>query len=215
MRLMVFLRNAYAIVGPFLLLAAIVLTLARARRRPLALRILMAALCLVVVLLRVNGLALYGYFRGIVWEFSLTSLILLGCVVICQIFNRVVLPSADLSTILYAVAGAGAFFYISAFSLLPVDIYRVGYQPLILLVILLALSIGAWFSGRRVAALVPLIAVAAYDLHLLDSYNLWDYLIDPLVTIFAWGWLVWRIIVKSRPDPFGRTQDYIERKPLQ
>jgi len=53
-----------------------------------------------------------------------------------------------------------------------------------------ALAIGWWWS-RRGAALILAAGVAAFNWHLLESGNLWDYLLDPVLAIWslcALGW---------------------------
>ena len=161
--------------------------------------------CLVAVLLPINGLAVFEYFTGVVGEISVTLALLLICVMISQLIDIRILPGRDLSAIACALAVAGLVLYPPAMGLVSADIYRLGYQPTALLLVLIALALWAWASKRNMAAFAVLIAVAAFDLRLLESDNLWDYLTDPLLTFWAWGWMlsvlcagVWRRAHRSR-----------------
>lgn len=187
--------------GPFLIVAAAVLCIARAGRRPPLARAALLAFCLAAVLAPVGGLPVYGYFWGVIGQPSITTMLLLGGVVVARLSNRRPLPSADVKWLLGCVAAAGFVLYPTGLGLTSVDAYRFGYRPLALLVILPALAVTGWASGKRAAALFPVVAVAAFDLRLLESENLWDYLTDPVVTLFAWGWVICSIVRRCRCVP--------------
>ena len=200
---MTFFEQLYGIAGAFLLLAAGVMSLFRAEKRSRPMRAALMAGCLAVVLIPVNGLSPAGYFRGVVCELSITSMLLLGCVVLRQLLGKWIISRSDRASILRAAAVAGLILYPAWMGYIPVEVYRFGYQPVVLLLALLALAIVAWVSRRRAAALFPLIVVVAFDFQLLGSSNLWDYMIDPLVTIFAWGWAIHSLarLIAGRHSP--------------
>jgi hypothetical protein len=52
----------------------------------------------------------------------------------------------------------------------------------------LALATFVSWCFRPVAAVMLLLGVVAFDLNLLASTNIWDYLLDPALVLFAWGW---------------------------
>ena len=54
--------------------------------------------------------------------------------------------------------------------------------------VVLALATIICWRYRPGAALVILFGVLAFDLGLLTSTNLWDYLLDLPLVLFAWGW---------------------------
>ena len=198
------------VAAPFLLMAISILAVFRARCRSWRARVTVTALCGAVILIPVNGLPVCGYFCGVVGGASVTLMLLLVCVLIHQICGTRILPGADRSSILCALAVAGLVLYPSAMGLVPIDIYRLGYQPTGLLLVLMLLALWAWVSKRTVAALVVIIAVAAFDMRLLESDNLWDYLTDPLATFWAWGWVlsglcagVWRRAHHARRGKMG------------
>jgi len=182
------------IVGGFqasLLLAAAGAHFLRSGRRLPLFRYAALCLCAGAAAIPVHGLPLSGYMLGICGELSVTSLFLLMCVLLGQLTAASESWKADMKPVLIAVALAGLLLYPASTGLLPMDPYRLGYRPAAMLIVLAALACWAWMAGRRAAALVPLLAVAAFDFRLLESCNLWDYLIDPFVTICAWAWMLW------------------------
>lgn len=45
---------------------------------------------------------------------------------------------------------------------------------------------------RHVGGIFIVIAVIVFNFHVLESDNLWDYLIDPIITLYAWAWILYR-----------------------
>ncbi|MEJ2746218.1 MAG: hypothetical protein P8123_11135 [bacterium] len=178
------------IIVPFLLLSNAALAICRGNRRSRRVRIAAPVICLAVLLLPVNGLAIFEYFNGIVGEGSVTLMLLLGWAMACQMGCLRAPMRTDLYAVRNALAVVGILLYPSALGLLPWDVYALGYRPTALLLALLALVIWAWMTKRTIAATAILVAVAAFDVSLLESDNLWDYLVDPLVTLWAWGWVL-------------------------
>jgi hypothetical protein len=43
----------------------------------------------------------------------------------------------------------------------------------------------SWLKGLRDLAVILLLPLLAFNLHLLESANLWDYLLDPVLMIYA------------------------------
>ncbi len=182
------LPTATALFGCYLLVAVTAQRLLRPRLTTPRARLLGAAACLGFALVPVYGLPLAAYLRGVVGDLSFTTIALLGCVLVEQLSGKVVLAPAARAPVLRAVALAGAVLYPAALGALPFDVYRYGYQPLVLLAVLLVLALGAWRLRQPAAALLVLLAVAAFDFRLLESDNLWDYVVDGWVTLYAWGW---------------------------
>ena len=88
------------------------------------------------------------------------------------------------------VCGVGLVFYPLALGLSGFDPYALGFQPWGLLWCLAALSIFLYWRGCGILLLMLGLDVMAYALHWLESANLWDYLLDPLL----WGLLSWRLL---------------------
>ncbi|MDD5557025.1 MAG: hypothetical protein PHN82_07230 [bacterium] len=184
--------HPYGLLQFWLLAAAAAAAALRASRRTRRARALILAVPLAA------AIPLSGYLLGVAGELSVTSLLLLGCALAGALSGTRSLPRPDRSAVLGAVAAGGLILYPSASGLMPPDAYRLGYGPVLLLAALLVLSAAAWASGRRRAALFPVVAVAAYSLRLLESSNLWDYLLDPAVVLCAWGWTIVRFARRQR-----------------
>ena len=72
-----------------------------------------------------------------------------------------------------------------ALGLGPVDPYAFGYAPLGMTILLSLASVLTWFRGGRDLAVVLLLPIVAFNLQLLESNNLWDYLLDPILLAYA------------------------------
>jgi hypothetical protein len=193
--------QSYGIIQCALLVATMGMLALRAGTRPPFFRITLLALSVAAALLPTQGLPLSGYLLGLCGEFSITSLLLLMGILLRQLTGTRVSWGPDVRVALIAVALAGLFLYPAATGLLPMDPYRLGYRPAAMLIALAALAVWAWAAGRRAAAVLPLLAVAAFDFRIMESSNLWDYLIDPFVTLCAWAWVVAATVRRIRKGP--------------
>lgn len=95
----------------------------------------------------------------------------------CRVFSLLA------GVILYPMAlGAGSF-----------DPYCAGWHFSWLFVILLCVTLSLLFFRNRFSV-VLLATILAYDLHLLESSNLWDYLVDPILVLVAIVGLIVRMV---------------------
>jgi hypothetical protein len=76
----------------------------------------------------------------------------------------------------------GVILYPMALGLGTFDPYALGWGGVPLLAAFWVLTIGLLWAGNRFA-LVLALGILAYDMGLLESSNLWDYLTDPLFTV--------------------------------
>ncbi len=131
----------------------------------------------------------YAYLYGIVGELSIPTLSLIVLFVIKRFLRRDILSISDSSVLLYGIAAIGIVLYPTALGFSKWDLYRFGYNPMFLLPPLLIAVLITWFSGHRMTAMIILIAIIARNLRFFESDNLWDYLIDPFITIYAFVWV--------------------------
>lgn len=117
---------------------------------------------------------------------SVTTIVLLLDLV-TRPFGSRLFTTEDRGVILRLVVAITIPLYATTLAYLPGDLYRIGFSPWCALVIALAAAIIAP-RRSRVAGLVLLVLVA-FDLHLLPSMNLFDYMVDPIVWLAALGWL--------------------------
>lgn len=145
----------------------------------------------VIFAVMLSGLVMWAgfpYFRGYAGEISVTTVLIL----LLEIFPR---PRFSYFSKGYGwgrgawgIVVMGLLLYPSVLFMTPWYAYGWGYPdgPNGWLMLLVVLAVGSYWWWRRswLAALLPL-GVAAYWLGLLESNNLWDYLIDPLVFLWA------------------------------
>ena len=180
------------ILGPFLLVVWTMATgLSKYCQRHWGIAGGILVVSLGLILLPIQGLPVHAYVRGAVGDLSITTLFLLSWKLSEQLFCLNILPSDARAGMWWIVALAGLLFYPFAMGLSPFDPYRLGYGSWILPGTLLVVTIGFWLVGRWVEVLFIPWVLLSYRFQLLESTNLWDYLLDPLVVLAAWGWGVW------------------------
>lgn len=148
------------------------------------LAILMGAV-FAVMLIPFGGMPFAAYVRGLTGDLSITTLVLLWCALLrpwcaCVTFGAkhrialsILITLAALA--LYPMAlGAGAY-----------DSYSLGYGNLQFVVALLLLALAAWFRKFVLIAVCIALATLAWAVGWYESNNLWDYLLDSFVTIYA------------------------------
>ena len=123
-------------------------------------------------------LPLAAYVRGITGDFSILTLLLLWSALI---------PSSKPTPLVFkaAIAILAIVFYPFALGLGMADPYAWGYGSIVFLigVILVAIVCGLanWSKGVWMIS----IAIITWSAHWHESANLWDYLLDPFIAIWA------------------------------
>lgn len=182
------LTTLWGISGAALLGAVLFLTMTGLGRRAVLVRLPVAALVMTIMLVPfLRGLSPAGYLYGCIGELSVTTLLLL---------LTSLLDSGRADTkwrrllLLLALLG-GLVLYPFSLGPFAVDPYAWGYRPWWLLGAVTL--VGLLAARRRTAATVVLaLAVLAFSANLAASTNLWDYLLDPLLVIFA----LWELIIR-------------------
>lgn len=188
------------VLGIALLLAGTLTLLARRFSMPRAARLLLALGAGALALLPFDGLMLAGYLRAVLGDLSIASQALLAVVVVGYVNGRRYLPENETKALMSTIVLAGIVLYPAALGLTYFDPYALGYGSPWLAVTLLILALGAWYARLERLVALLLIAVVAYFAHGLESRNLWDYLIDPWLLLYALLWLVqraWRAAPRS------------------
>lgn len=123
-------------------------------------------------------LPLAAYVRAVVGDLSIVTVLLLW---------TAILPNhqATPAPIKWFVAILASVFYPFALGVSMFDPYSWGYGSITFLISALVLAsvcgIGGWAKGVWIMGA----AIIAWSLHLHESSNLWDYLIDPVIAIWA------------------------------
>ena len=147
-----------------------------------------------VTVLVLTPLVIYPFVYGPVWwlrgltgDLSITTLLLLSFALYQQLFSQEVLGKREEKLIGPAIVIIGAIFYPLALGVGNFDPYALGYDHHYLVAVVLLLSLAAFVAQFRVMAMMMVGAVLAWNVQLLQSVNLWDYLIDPFVFFFYLG----------------------------
>ncbi|MBI4938165.1 MAG: hypothetical protein HY846_08110 [Nitrosomonadales bacterium] len=183
--------------GGAIVLAAAATRLPGVARIQKSRRILLAGGVAVAALIPFGGLPLAGYLRGATGDLSIISLLLLALAL--TRFMVAPMPEGESSApsfrnseggkgrqaLLLLVALAAAWLYPMALGIGLFDPYRLGYGSPWLVGGLLLLALAACFRGLFWVALPIALAVLAWAIGWHESGNLWDYLLDPLLAIYA------------------------------
>lgn len=139
--------------------------------------------CFALMLIPFGGFPLAGYVRGITGDLSITTMVLLWCALSrpwtgCgagDTRHHLALLIVLAAALLYPMAlGVGAF-----------DPYRLGYGNPAFVTAVSLVALAAWFWKHYLAALCTALAMLAWAIGWYESGNLWDYLLDPFVSIYA------------------------------
>ncbi|HEY0666201.1 MAG TPA: hypothetical protein VGD24_09055 [Gallionella sp.] len=141
----------------------------------------------VLTLIPLGTLPLAGYVRGATGDLSITTQVLLWCALLRPWVTFDSGWIASRRALLLLAALAALFLYPMALGIGMFDPYRMGYGALLFVLALLSLALAAWFFGSRLVTLCIALATLAWALGWHESGNLWDYLLDPFLAIYALG----------------------------
>jgi hypothetical protein len=173
--------------GMTLAIVTLLVRLPRVKALPLLRRAGVLAAATIVVSIPLMGVSLAGFVRGMTGDLSITTLVLLALALARSFAGRVLVEEHNRIAMLQAVLIAAVLFYPFALGLSMFDPYRLGYGNLWFMVALLGLA--AWSSLRysTLFALCIALSVAAWSAGWYESPNLWDYLLDPWLAVYAFA----------------------------
>lgn len=176
-----------ALLGIDLVLCAAGLRLLTGRRGVSGWAKWVVLVCFVLLWVPVGAaqLPLLAYIRGISSDLSMT-LVALGCLGLSQrLLGVPVVARRESMALNGSIAVAALFLYPLALGWGDWDAYRLGWGSLGLWTTLLVLSLVFWIKGLRLLPLLIGLALLAWSAGLMESTNLWDYLIDPWLALAA------------------------------
>ena len=160
--------------------------------RKLAFRrhVLIIGICVLALasLIPINGLLAYMYPRALVGDLSMTT----KAFMIAWLLNRVggftLTEKKEIGVVMRTMAIAGLVFYPLALGLTSYDPYSAGYSASILIVWVIAAAVYAVQKGYKILAAGISVGLLGYLFGVLESDNLFDYLFDPLLFLYALGY---------------------------
>jgi hypothetical protein len=169
---------AGAIVASLLLLPGI----ARLSKSHLA--ILLGAV-FVLALIPFGTIPIAAYVRGVTGDLSITTQVLLWCALLRPWCDCVTVEAKHRLALLILTVIAALALYPMALGVGAYDPYRMGYGNPQFVAVLLLLALSAWFWKSSLIALCIAFATLAWTVGWYESNNLWDYLLDPFLSIYA------------------------------
>lgn len=142
-----------------------------------------------LVLIPFNSFPLAAYVRGATGDLSITTLVLLWCALPRHVSDtRPGYATADAghrTALLALISLTAVVFYPMALGYGAFDPYRMGYGNGSFVTALLLLALAAWFRKNYLVVLCIALATLAWSTGWYESGNLWDYLLDPFVSVYA------------------------------
>jgi hypothetical protein len=169
------------------------------------LAILLAAV-FVLTLIPFGGMPFTAYVRGMTGDLSITSVVLLWCALLRPWIACIAVESKHRTALLAMIVLSALAFYPMALGIGSYDPYRLGYGNPQFVAVLLLLALFAWYLKSVLIALCISLAVLAWSFGWYESNNLWDYLFDPFVAIYALATIISCGVKKSfgsQRDSFG------------
>jgi hypothetical protein len=164
--------------------ASLMLLPAIARLGKLHLALMLAAI-FVLMLFQFAEMPLAAYVRGITGDLSITTMVLLWCAVLRTWLASAAIETRHRYAMMALIALASLALYPMALGIGMYDPYRLGYGSPYFVSVLLLLALAAWIMKYPVIALCISLALLAWTVGWYESGNLWDYLIDPFVSVYA------------------------------
>lgn len=140
----------------------------------------------VLILIPFSGLSIAAYVRGVTGDLSITTLVLVWCALLRP---WVACASEDIKTrraLLVLIALAAMVFYPLALGMGEFDPYRLGYGDPQFVAEMLLVALAAWLWKYDLIAACIVLATLAWAVGWYESGNLWDYLLDPFIALYAW-----------------------------
>ena len=139
----------------------------------------------VAMLVPLGALPIAAYVRGVIGDLSVVTLALLVRAVLARLFGWGPLEERTRLALQGWIALAALAVYPMALGFGPFDPYRLGYGSPWLVGALCFVALAAWLRRMPLVALGIALAVLAWAAGWYESNNLWDYLLDPAVSIYA------------------------------
>ena len=140
-----------------------------------------------VTLLPMGGLSLAGAVRGITGDLSVSTILLLALTLRDQLMvtTNANKPVTETRNFLIWAIVAALLLYPSALGTSYVDTYRWGFGSMYFLAVLACVFVIAYRWKMGLVMWSVILSVGAWVVGWYESTNVWDYLIDPWLSIYA------------------------------
>jgi len=159
-----------------------------ARRLPPPWRVAAALILGILCLVDIHGVSLAGFVRGAIGDPAVTTTALLLARLYVWAGGRPLADDGDRRALFIGVAIAGVLLYPMALGLGRFDPYGLGYNSELPATVVVVLTGIALVRSRPFVAWLLVLPMLAWDFSLLESDNLWNYFLDPLIVIYSLGW---------------------------
>jgi hypothetical protein len=126
-----------------------------------------------------------AYLRGATGDLSITTLVMICCALSRHWFGCGTADARARRALLLTVALAALALYPMALGVSEFDPYRLGYGEPLFIAALLLIALAAWIRKYHLIASCIALAILAWTAGWYESDNLWDYLLDPWIAIYA------------------------------
>jgi len=146
---------------------------------------LMLGAVFVLAFIPFGTIPIAAYGRGVTGDLSITTQVLLWCALLKPWCGCATVEAKHRLALLILIALSALALYPMALGVGAYDTYRIGYGNPQFVAALLMLALAAWFWKSTLIALCIAFATLAWAVGWYESNNLWDYLLDPFLSIYA------------------------------
>ena len=183
------LTDAFALLAISLVLCAGLLTLLSAWRGPWVTLIAVFGFTLLWMPIAAMQIPVVAYVRGITSDLSIALVALAVWRIGHLALGWRAIDKREQMAVMAALTVAALFLYPLALGWGDWDAYRVGWGSWGMLLMLLLLCSFCWLKDLRVLPVIVALALLAWCFGLMESTNLWDYLLDPWLSMYATGFV--------------------------
>ena len=178
--------NAFlALGGVALVFSALILHGTRNRVSSITVKIAIVVASLFLLLFPVVTEPLVIYLRGFTGDFSVAMLLLSAATIGSILVQKDIIASHDKKFFYLMITLMSLVLYPPSLGWGRVDTYQLGYSFWLVEWVLVALGLLAFSLRAPLTVVWIATALISYQLSLFESRNLWDYLIDPIVSVIA------------------------------
>ena len=146
----------------------------------------------------INQITITGYVRGVTGDISLVSLCWLLTAFVSKVVGKDLVSQQQRSLNIVVMGILALVLYPATLGLMQTDPYAWGYQANNMLVFLALFAIMMWLVGNYHLTLWISLAVLGFAANIMESTNLWDYIIDAWLGVFAISSVIKRLFHRLR-----------------